>query len=287
MPDYEFVTVDVFTDRRFGGNPLAVFPRAQGISDADMRALGAEFNLSEITFVLPPENPAHTARVRIFGPKHELPFAGHPNVGTALVIAERRGLSEILFEEKAGLVRIKVEGARATLAAPQPLELGAEVPVSTVAACLGLRPRDIVTGVHFPVVASVGLGFALAELTPDALGRCAPDTVAFRDALERFPTREGGFSLLVYTRIGDTVRARMFAPLAGIVEDPATGSASAALAAMLLSLTPRDRHALTVHQGAEMGRPSLLHAGAERTADGIIGCVGGGAVPVMRGILTL
>ncbi len=285
--EYEFVTVDVFTDRRFGGNPLAVFPDAQGITDADMLALAGEFNLSEITFVLPPTDPTHTARVRIFGPRAELPFAGHPNIGTALVIAGRRGLDRVMFEEWAGLVRIEVTDGRATLVAPRPLERAAEVPVATVAACLGLRPRDIVTGAHSPCVASVGLGFAFAEVTPDALSRCVTDTVAFRDAAEHYATREGGFALYVYTRDGQTIRARMFAPLAGIPEDPATGSANAALAALLLSLSGGDRLALTVHQGVEMGRPSLLLAAAERTAEGIMGAVGGGAVPVMRGVVAL
>ena len=285
--DYEFVTVDVFTTQRFGGNPLAVFPDAQGISDADMLALAGEFNLSEITFVLPPEDPANTARVRIFAPKAELPFAGHPNIGTALVIAERRGLTSIRFEELAGLVRIGVQDGLALLVAPRPLERGVEIPVSVVASCLGLRPRDIVTAAHGPVVASVGLGFAIAEITEDALARCAPDTVAFRDAASRYPAREGGFSLYVYAREGTTIRARMFAPLAGIPEDPATGSANAALAALLLSLGGADHLLLTVHQGVEMGRPSLLHASAELTPGGIIGSVGGSAVPVMRGVVNL
>lgn len=285
--EYEFVTVDVFTDRRFGGNPLAVFPNAKGISDSDMLALAGEFNLSEITFVLPPEDPAHTARVRIFGPKAELPFAGHPNIGTALVIAGRRSLREVVFEERAGLVRISVAEGVATLVAPRPLELGAEVPVSVVASCLGLRPRDIKTGAHSAVVASVGLGFAVAEVTADALRRCAPDTVAFRDAVAHYPAREGGFALYVYAREGHTIAARMFAPLAGITEDPATGSATAALAALLLSVSEEDRLALTVHQGVAMGRPSLLHASAQKTPAGILGGVGGGAVSVMRGIVKL
>ena len=294
MPSYEFVTVDVFTDRRFGGNPLAVFPDAQGISDADMQALASEFNLSEITFVLPPSDPAHTARVRIFGPTHELPFAGHPNVGTALVLAARAGAppEAMVFEELAGLVRVCLarEGGQltATVDAPQPLRLGADVPPPLVAACAGLSLGDIVTDAHGPCVASVGLGFALAEVSAAALAGAAPDVAAFREAAAATPTMPGTFSLHLYARDGDRLRARMFAPLAGIPEDPATGSANAALAALLLHLAPgRDRVAFEVAQGAEMGRPSLLRACAWREGSEVRAGVGGGAVPVLRGSVDL
>src|SRR5215472_18453700 len=119
MTAFSFVTVDVFTDRRFGGNPLAVFPDARGMSDADMQSLAAEFNLSETTFVLPPADPANTARVRIFNRRAEMPFAGHPNVGTAWVLRERG--KSLRFEEIAGLVEIEIVGEVVTIAAPQPL----------------------------------------------------------------------------------------------------------------------------------------------------------------------
>src|SRR5215831_17767782 len=125
MPNFAFVTVDVFTNRRFGGNPLAVFPDARGMSDADMQALATEFNLSETTFVLPPADPANTARVRIFNRKAEMPFAGHPNVGTGWVLA-RQGLAKggrLRFEEIAGLVEIEVDADAITIAAPQRLSL--------------------------------------------------------------------------------------------------------------------------------------------------------------------
>ena len=287
MPDYAFVTVDVFTDRRFGGNPLAVFPDAEGISDADMLALGREFNLSEITFVLPPQNSAHTAHVRIFGPRHELPFAGHPNVGTALVLAARAPAERMVFEERAGLVHITLTPGVATLEAPLALQRGADLPVGLVAACVGLLPGDIRTAQHPPTIASVGLGFAFMEVDPAALARAAPDSAAFHAARAGHATSEDGFPLYIYAREGDTIRSRMFAPLAGIEEDPATGSANAALAALLLSLGGEDHLALVAHQGVEMGRPSLLHLGARRTPEGIRGSVGGGAVPVMRGVVSL
>ena len=293
MPDYEFITTDVFTAARFGGNPLAVFPDARGLSDANMQALAREWNYSETTFVLPPADPAHTARIRIFGPAHELPFAGHPNVGTALVLAARMDAppAVMLFEELAGLVRVGLsvrDGApMATLEAPVPLQLGPEVPVPLLAACAGLHVDQVLTGTHPPMVASVGLGFAIAEVTPEALVGITPDTGAFRRALAAAPSREGGFALLAYCRDGGTVRARMFAPLAGIPEDPATGSAACALAALLLSRTDLAEHRLTIRQGAEMGRPSLLHAHASRTPDGIRAGVGGGAVMVFRGVASL
>jgi trans-2,3-dihydro-3-hydroxyanthranilate isomerase len=161
------------------------------------------------------------------------------------------------------------------------------VPADLAAACLGLRPDQVLTGTHRPVVASCGLGFAVAEVAPDALGTVTTDTGAFRRAMAAAPSREGGFSLLAYSRDGDAVRARMFAPLAGITEDPATGSAACALAALLLHAGDGDAHRLTIHQGVEMGRPSLLHAHASRGTDGVRAGVGGGAVTMFRGVVSL
>ncbi len=259
-----------------------------------MQALASEFNLSETTFVLPPADPTHTARVRIFGPTHELPFAGHPNVGTALVLAARAEPppDAMLFEELAGLVRVRLvrEGGQrtATVDAPKPLHLGADVPAPLVAACAGLSPGDIVTDAHGPRIASVGLGFAFAEVSAAALAGAIPDATAFREAAASHPTMPGTFSLHLYARSGDGLRARMFAPLAGIPEDPATGSANAALAALLLHLTPgRDRAAFDVVQGEEMGRPSLLRAGAWRVGGEVWAGIGGGAVPVLRGMVDI
>ncbi|MBD0271828.1 MAG: PhzF family phenazine biosynthesis protein, partial [Acetobacteraceae bacterium] len=226
MQFHRFVTVDVFTDRRFGGNPLAVFPDARGLSDADMRALAAEFNLSETTFVLPPEDPANTARVRIFTPAGEIPFAGHPNVGTGFVLArEGRGGADgvLLFEEIAGLVEVRVERdaagepAGATVAAPRPLSLGPEMPVETVAALAGLAAADVVVGAHRPVWASTGNPFFIAEVAGEALARAAPDLGAFRRASAERPERGGRIALHLYARDGGggggRIRARMFAPL--------------------------------------------------------------------------
>lgn len=295
MRRYSFVTVDVFTDRRFGGNPLAVFPDARGLSDAEMQALAAEFNLSETTFVLPPDDPRHTARVRIFNRTAEMPFAGHPNVGTAFVLARDRGARDdvLRFEELAGLVEVRLdrtsdgEPAGATITAPQPLSLGMEIPASVVAACVGLGPADVVADAHPPIWASVGNPYIIAQVTDAALARAVPDLARFRQALADRPALGARFSLHLYTREGERIRARMFAPLAGTFEDPATGSANAPLAALLLSLGSAERARFAIMQGVEMGRPSLLHVAAWRAADGIRATVGGRCVPVMRGDIEL
>jgi len=295
MTEYEFVTLDVFTGERFGGNPLAVFPDARGLTDTKMQALAREFNYSETTFVLPPGNPENSARVRIFTPATELPFAGHPNVGTGWVLAgQGRDVGGLLrFEEIAGLVEIRVRrdaaGAVAAtiVAAPQPLQLGAEFPSDGIAACAGLATGDIVTASHPPVAGSVGTFFVLAETTAAALARAAPDTAAFRGLEETHGNLGHRLALYLYSRDGAQVRARMFYPLGGVTEDPATGSAATVLAALLLSLTDAADGAWDIVQGVEMGRPSLLRTTAARAVDGIRATVGGTCVPMLRGIATV
>ncbi|HEX2115909.1 MAG TPA: PhzF family phenazine biosynthesis protein [Alphaproteobacteria bacterium] len=294
MREFSFVTVDVFTDQRFGGNPLAVFPDARGLSDAEMQWLATEFNLSETTFVLPPADPAHTARVRIFNTTHEMPFAGHPNVGTGYVLAQQGRDKDgvLLFEEIAGLVEVKIERAGATItgatiAAPKPLSLGAKLPAELIARCAGLAASDVITAAHPPLVATVGNPFVIAEISAAALARAVPDLAAFRKAVGETPALEGRLAIYLYTRDGTKIRARMFAPLAGTVEDPATGSAATPLAALLLSLGKEQSATYDIVQGVEMRRPSLLRAAARRTADGIRATVGGGCVPVLSGKATV
>ena len=306
MRRFPFVTVDVFTDRAFGGNPLAVFLDGRGLSDAEMQQVAVEVNYSETTFVLPPADPANTARVRIFTPAEELPFAGHPNVGTGVVLADRAtvaadGRELLRFEEAAGLVEVEilrgpggaVAGARLT--APQPFAGGAPLPVADVAACLGLPPGEVDLAAHPPATASVGLPFVVARLRSlAALGRCLPDPAAFARATEAHRATVPRFFVLAYVPTpGDAahdVRARMFAAGGGIAEDPATGSAACALVALLASLDPAPEATLELRigQGHEMGRPSLLLARAEKTG-GRVGRVqvGGGAVPMLRGELAL
>jgi len=286
MRTFSFVTVDVFTDRRFGGNPLAVFPDARGMSDAEMQALAAEFNLSETTFVLPPAYPKNTASVRIFNRKNEMPFAGHPNVGTAWVLRERG--RALRFEEIAGLVEVEIAGDIATIAAPQPLSLGPEMPVDLLAGCVGIAPSDVVTAHHKPVSASVGNSFVVAEVKGEALTRATPDIGRFREAAASYTAMGANrLPLYLYAHDGERVRARMFSPLSGTIEDPATGSAATPLVALLLSLTQDKERDYLIVQGVEMGRPSKLQCKAYRAADGIRAKVGGGCVPVLSGTIDL
>jgi trans-2,3-dihydro-3-hydroxyanthranilate isomerase len=288
---YRFATVDVFTERRFGGNPLAVVTDARGLSDREMQALAAEFNYSETTFVLPPDDPANTAKVRIFNRTYEMPFAGHPNVGTGYVLASQDKGAEVLrFEELAGIVEVRIDRdaagsvVGATIAAPQALSLGPELPVADIAACIGLAAEDIVVQAHPPRVASVGVTFVLVEVDPSALARAAPSAEAFNRLMERSPDLRGRLSVHLYAHDGEgRLRARMFAPPSGTIEDPATGSANAALAALLLSLGTAPSDSFDVVQGVEMGRPSLIHAAARRAADGIRATVRGRCVPVFSG----
>lgn len=304
---YEYITADVFTDRAFAGNPVAVIMDATGLTAEQMQRVSAEFNYSESTFVLPPDDGAHTARVRIFTPKDEIPFAGHPNIGTAFAIAlvaERSGKMlgpTLVFEEGAGPVPVdllrdtrgRVVGA--TLTAPRPLTLGQQVPSAMVAECVGLEPPAIITSHHEPVIASVGLPFVIAEVAGDALGRAKPNAGAFALASGRFPSRADRFSLHLYARMagqpgGADLRARMFAPLSGILEDPATGSANGALVALLASIAPDPDAVLKydILQGVEMGRPSLLTATAEKQGGSIARVrVGGSCVAVMEGTFTV
>lgn len=297
MKRVAFETVDVFAERRFGGNPLAVVTDARGLSAAEMQAVAREFNYSESTFVLPPEDSANTARVRIFTPTNEAPFAGHPNVGTAFVLGRLaslfgRATNEVMrFEEDAGIVEVSLvrragEVAGARIRAPRTLALGEEIAPGVIAACASLGAGDVAVERHKPIVASVGLPFAVAELhSLDALGRATPDTAAFREAERLHHNEHDRFSLFLYVRTGaDRVRARMFAPLSNVPEDPATGSASAALAGLLARLQRAEAaFQVTIEQGVEMGRPSVIEASVE---NGHI-FVAGACVPVMHGMLML
>ncbi|MFC3711104.1 PhzF family phenazine biosynthesis protein [Sphingoaurantiacus capsulatus] len=297
MRQLPFVTVDVFTDTRFGGNPLAVFTDGRGVSDTEMQALAAEMNYSETTFVLPPADPANSARVRIFNRTAEMPFAGHPNVGTAYVLASADpAISVLRFEEIAGLVEVRIvrDGTGAVtgaeIGAPQPLQTLGEMPVA-IAPCLGLTPADLRTDRHLPIRATTGVDFLFVEVVPEALARATPDPAAYARANAAYPAQSGRLSIFVYARCGDDpaagIRARMFSPLTGTWEDAATGSANATLGALLLSLTGGDALAYEAVQGVEMGRPSRLSVSARRTGDGIFASVGGQCVPVLRGDASL
>jgi trans-2,3-dihydro-3-hydroxyanthranilate isomerase len=297
-----FITVDVFTDRQFGGNPLAVIPDATGLSAAQMQSIAAEFNLAETTFVLPPKNAANTAQVRIFTPRAEMPFAGHPNVGTAFVLAREGechgrpvGGDTMVFEEAAGLVRMQVlkRGSAitgASLAAPQALAVGGAVATEVVAQACAIDVDDIETRHHQPCIASCGAPLIFAELKERrALAAAQPRADVFARHLPR--ERVTGIHLYVQAAEGGAdIQCRMFAPLHGIPEDPATGAANVALIGLLAMLRPEPdlQLAKKIAQGVDMGRPSLLEARAEKAAGKVTATfIGGTCVPVMRGTLDL
>lgn len=300
-----YLTADVFTDRMFGGNPLAVVLDAEGLSTRQMQAIALEFNYSESTFVLPPDDPANTARVRIFTPRTEVPFAGHPNVGTAFLLAReyryQRAAAEgqFRFEEAAGIVpvtllRDKGGVAGAELRAPEALSRRSTVSREIAARCLSLEPGEIAIAGHAPQIASVGLPFLIVEVASrDALRRSKPNIAAYMEILPC----DGADAIFAYVKdpagIASSdetaLSARMFSPFDGIIEDPATGSATAAATALLAELAggSAQRH-WRVHQGVDMGRPSLLLARTvTQDGRGTATHVGGSCVPVLEGTFTL
>ncbi|MGO4563589.1 PhzF family phenazine biosynthesis protein [Rhizobium sp. 2YAF20] len=300
-----YVTLDVFTAMRFAGNPLAVIPDARGLSGEAMQKIAAEFNYSESTFVLPPEDPRNTARVRIFTPTTEVPFAGHPNVGTAFVLGRQkelfgRAVGDVIgLEEQAGLVEVQLlredgEITGAAIKAPQPLITGPGVAAELVAhCCASLDVTAIRLSTHAPLFASVGLPFVFAEVDGlESLAAARPNLAIFAQALSNHP-QQPDFSLFLYAREANDpwhIRARMFAPLDDVMEDPATGSASAALGAYLVSLMPEANvdAKITIEQGVEMGRSSLIGVQVSKSAE-ILGTVtiSGRCVPMMRGTIEL
>jgi trans-2,3-dihydro-3-hydroxyanthranilate isomerase len=295
---YRYFICDVFTNKRFGGNQLAVLPEADGLTASLMQQIAREFNFAETAFVLPP-TLGNAKRVRIFTPAMEVPFAGHPNVGTAFVLASMGAFGDIrdavtvTFEEGAGPVPMRVErrGERffCELTAPERLSLRKTVLPDLVAAAVSIAREDIVTETHPPQVASVGLPFILVELKHRAALKSARINVAGFDALAATDVTP---DIHLYVRArrqnGDEfdIRARMFAPLDGVPEDPATGSANCALAAMLAQHDDASSgtYRYRISQGVEVGRPSVLEARVEKR-DGVIASahVGGECVLVSEG----
>ena len=296
-----FHTLDVFTSRRFGGNPLAVVLNAGDLATDEMQTIAREFNLSETIFAMRPAHPANTAKVRIFFPTGEIPFAGHPTVGCAILLAEQKykpGCSfetEIRLEEVAGLVPVKVtrigDVPRAMFTAPViPFPVDVPIPtVETAAQALGLGPSDIGFDGHGIGVYQGGPRFFYVPLNGRAALSGAKPIEPHWSALTRSLGVDNAY---VYVRGGDdpqtAFRARMFAPASGIVEDPATGSATALLAAQLLRAEkPGDgTHRWALEQGYEMGRPSNLHLEADVRVGKLTSVrVAGQAVHVMQGVL--
>jgi trans-2,3-dihydro-3-hydroxyanthranilate isomerase len=297
---HRFLTADVFTDRVFGGNPLAVLPDARGLDPARMQQVAREFNLSETVFVLPPDDPAHTRRLRIFTPAQEVAFAGHPTVGTALVLAATGALglegetTRIIFEEGAGPVPVTIRAVAgrpvfAQLTAPEPPTVGPAPEPAALAAMLGLDVADLRPDAGLPAIASTGFPFLIVELTDAAaLGRARLDHGRWRRLLADAGAREVYLITRDAAGLDADFRTRMFAPAAGIEEDPATGSAAAAFGGWLgLREAPADRTArYLVAQGYEIGRPSRLEIEVEKRAGQVVAVrVGGGAVLVAEGTI--
>lgn len=292
MHEYEFVTLDVFTNQRFGGNPLAIFPDARGMSDANMQMLARELNMSEVAFLLPPTDSRNDARVRIFTTVMEIGFAGHPNVGVAWFLAERgraKG-SCIRLEQAAGLVEAqihRVDGAirSCMVQAPQSVSLGEAPSRHELAACATLSDSEL----GEPMLTSVALSTVCVPVSEKSLRNAVCNVDAFRAIAARRPDLAQIFLLSLYCwreRDG-VIDVRVFAPLSGTIEDPATGSAAAALAGGLLHRRGGDELAVTVRQGQAMGRPSTMAVSAKRQEGTIRAWIGGECVSVFRGFATI
>ena len=298
--EYRFYTTDVFTDRMFGGNQLAVFTDARGLDAATMQKIAREMNLSETVFVLPPQTAAGTRAVRIFTPDRELPFAGHPTVGTAFVLASigevaaSDGTARIVLEEGVGpvevLIRFDAGGPSfAELTAAKLPEEGPPAPsIDLLAAALSLDVAQIKHGARRPRAFSCGVPFLFVTVRDlAALAEARPNLAFWNQHLAGYVTNE--IYLLTENAADADVRARMFAPSLGIMEDPATGSAASALAGYLApSASPDGTLRWTVLQGVEMGRPSTIKVEADFAAGAITAVrVGGCAVMVSEGLLRL
>jgi trans-2,3-dihydro-3-hydroxyanthranilate isomerase len=297
----EYITADVFTDVRFGGNQLAVVLDGTGLTTDEMQAITREFNYAESTFVLPPENPAHAARVRIFTIAHEMPFAGHPTVGTAFVLAALRRIpltgdeTRIVLELNVGPTPVVIRAVNGVpvftqLSTATLPEVGPPPPTrATLAAMLGLEANDLGSGTTAPQAVSCGFPFLIVPVK---------DRAALAKARLKLDLYESGLAnwwakdVYLFTRTGCDegfdVHARMFGPGAGVPEDPATGSAAAALAGYLAAReSAKDgTFSWAIAQGLEMGRPSRIEIEADKTAGAVSAVrVGGRSVLVARGEL--
>lgn len=267
-----YLVYDVFTDRPFGGNPLAVFPDAAGLDPALMQPLAREFGFSETIFLFP--GATGEVRTRIFTPTQEIPFAGHPLIGALVALGDEGAPGEVTLRTGVGPVPGRVRDGAASFRRETTLEVLHAPGGALMARCLSIDKVANAT------VASAGLPFALVELSDrETLSRTRPDLDAFREAAARYPL-PFDFAIYAYVGDGETIHARMFAPLDDISEDPATGSAATALA---LYLAANGALSLTIRQGEDMGRPSLIRAEA---ANGAV-TISGQAVRVMEGRLTL
>lgn len=295
-----YAIIDVFSETPFAGNPLAVVIDGEGLGDAQMQAIAREFNLSRTVFVAPPGNPRHSASMRIFTPAHELPFAGHPTIGTAVLLAlEVNGGSGaheamLILEEKIGTVRcgvfLKGDGlGRAIFDLPaRATELAAELDREAVAGALDLLPGEVGFENHVPTVYSAGLPYALVPVRNlEIIARARPNLAAWADAFSSDEACAYVYCRETKVRSRD-FHARMFVPGDRILEDPATGSAVAALigAIQRFDAPASGSHHYLIEQGVEMGRPSLIDLELDIAGGRIDGArIGGDAIVVARGSL--
>lgn len=295
---YRYYTADVFTDRAFGGNQLAVIPEAQGLDDQRMQQVAKEFNYPETVFVFAAENPSHAAKLRIFTPGREVPFAGHPTVGAAHVLASTGRIAlqgedtRIIFEEGVGPVPVLIRAEQGhpvfcRLTAAQAPEYRPAIPADAIAAAISLRPADLRQDEYAPQMVSCGLPFLFVPLQDrQAVARARLSLDAWEREISQAWASFIYFFAFDPELQGSDIRARMFAPGAGVPEDPATGSAAAALGGYLglRERSPEGVFSYRIEQGFEMGRPSLLSLEFEKK-DGRIQSihVGGPSVLVCQG----
>lgn len=301
----QFYQADVFTDEPFGGNPVAVFPDADGLTDVELQQIAREMNLSETVFVFPPTDQAAVVKMRIFTPTQEIPFAGHPVIGTFFVLgtldrlALREPVTRVLQECNLGLFPVDIHShdgviERVVMAQPSPEFLDViDEPEAlfAIARSLGII-KSAITESRFPVqVVSTGLPVIIVPVrTLTAVRSIVPDVAAIAELSQQY----GANGMMVFSTMtveqSSTVHTRMFAPLIGIVEDPATGSASGALGAYLVQhgvVDIRPETEITAEQGYEIDRPSRILIQVNSDDDAIQGVmVGGEAVMVVEGTLT-
>ena len=287
---HRFDIWDVFTDRPFAGNQLAVIFDADDLSTEEMQTITREFNFAESSFVLRPKDPEHTAHVRIFTPEYEMPFAGHPTIGTSLAIAADRALSgPFLLELKAGLFPIDIDtsAGRAVFTNPNlPHIIEGAPPTQAIEAALGLRSGAIVGDAHCPRRVNAGVTFLYVKAPLDDVIRARVNAAAFAE-LKLGDT----IGILLYAEGSEKAadyHVRMFAPEAGVLEDAATGSAAAALPGQLLAAGAlgEGERLIRIEQGVEMGRPSYINV-TVHVKDGALSSVrvGGSAVRLASGRL--
>jgi trans-2,3-dihydro-3-hydroxyanthranilate isomerase len=300
----KFYTLDVFTSTRFEGNPLAVVLGADGLDTTRMQAIAREFNLSETVFVQTPGNPAHSAKVRIFTPAAELPFAGHPTVGTAALLAELKAADPdapheaiVILEETIGAIRVGVRmrpgsAPYAEFDTPKlPEALGGLPPTDLLAEALSLTSREIGFENHKPSRYSAGVPYTFVPVASlAAIAKAAPDMRVWGPAFGE----SGHNAAYVYCRetahMTAQFHARMFVPGQGVPEDPATGSAAAAFAGVVqrFDSLPDGSHKKIIEQGFEMGRPSLIELSLVLNAGKLATVrIGGHAVRVSEGLLEI